>query len=250
MARATVLGRLTWQVAVIAAIHKETASTVSLMLDVPDWPSHVAGQHVDVKLTSEDGYAAERSYSVASAPAPGRLEITVQRVTDGEVSPYLVDVARPGDSIQLRGPIGGYFVWSPQRTAPVTLVAGGSGVVPLMSMVRARDAMSSVTPFRLIYSVRTPEDALYADELRTRLGNDDRLDLSYVYTRTAPDGWRGQVGRIDAARLTAGSWPVEMQPDVFVCGPTSFVETVADLLVDAGHEADRIRTERFGPTGG
>jgi ferredoxin-NADP reductase len=250
MARATVLGRLTWQVAVIAAIHKETASTVSLMLDVPDWPSHVAGQHVDVKLTSEDGYAAERSYSVASAPAPGRLEITVQRVNDGEVSPYLVDVARPGDSIQLRGPIGGYFVWSPQRTAPVTLVAGGSGVVPLMSMVRARHAMSSPTPFRIIYSVRTPEDTIYADELQALAGDDGGLDLSYVYTRTAPGGWRGQVGRIDAARLTAGSWPVEMEPDVFVCGPTSFVETVADLLVDAGHEEDRIRTERFGATGG
>jgi len=250
MARATVLGRLTWQIAVIAAIRRETSNTVSLTLDVPEWPSHVAGQHVDVKLTSEDGYSTERSYSIASAPSPGRLELTVQRVPDGEVSPYLVDVAQSGDSIQLRGPIGGYFVWSPDKTAPVTLIAGGSGVVPLMSMVRARTAMSSHTPFRLIYSARTPEDAIYADELHDLVRDDHELDISYAYTRTAPDGWRGHVGRIDATRLAADGWPAEMNPDVYVCGPTSFVETAANYLVDAGHKPDKVRTERFGPSGG
>jgi ferredoxin-NADP reductase len=223
---------------------------VSIVLDVPDWPSHVAGQHVDVKLTAEDGYSAERSYSIASAPAPGRIEITVQHVRDGEISPYLVDVARPGDAIQLRGPIGGYFVWSPERTAPVTLIAGGSGVVPLMSMVRSRMAMSSHTPFRLIYSVRTPEDTIYADDLRSQSHDDRGFDVAYAYTRAAPDGWSGQVGRIDAARLTAAVWPANARPDVYVCGPTGFVETAANYLVDAGHKPERIRTERFGPTGG
>ncbi len=251
MARATVLGRLTWQVATVAAVRRETASAVTLALDVPDWPSlHLAGQHVDVKLTAEDGYSAQRSYSIASAPAQESLEITVQRVDDGEVSPYLVDVAQPGDRIELRGPIGGYFVWSAQRTAPVLLVAGGSGVVPLMAMVRARADAGSRTPFRLIYSVRTPDDAFYVDELRRRVRDDHGLDVAWAYTRKAPDGWRAQAGRLDAARLAADGWPAELEPDVFVCGPTGFVETAANLLVDARHEPHRIRTERFGPTGG
>jgi ferredoxin-NADP reductase len=213
----------------------------------------MAGQHVDVKLTAEDGYSAQRSYSIASAPSPGRLEITVQRVEDGEMSPYLVDVAQPGDPIELRGPIGGYFVWSPAEAMPgppVLLVAGGSGVVPLMSMVRARSDAGSRTPFRLIYSVRTPDDAMYADELRQRVRDDHGLDVAYAYSRKAPDGWRGKVGRIDAGRLAAEGWPASLEPDVFVCGPTSFVEAVANFLVDAGHEPHRIRTERFGPTGG
>jgi len=250
VARATVLGRLTWKVATVSAVHRETPTAVTLALDVPEWPSHLAGQHVDVKLTAEDGYSAQRSYSIASAPAPGRLEIGVQRVEDGEMSPYLVDVAQPGDPIELRGPIGGYFVWSPDQTAPVLLVAGGSGVVPLMSMLRERGDTGSRTPFRLIYSVRTPDDAMYADELRQRVRDDRGLDVAYAYTRKAPEGWRGQVGRLDAARLQSDGWPASLEPDVFVCGPTSFVEAVADFLVDAGHDPHRIRTERFGPTGG
>jgi ferredoxin-NADP reductase len=250
VARATVLGRLTWQVATVSAVQRETPSAVTLALDVPEWPSHLAGQHVDVKLTAEDGYWAQRSYSIASAPARGRLDISVQRVEDGELSPYLVDVAQPGDRIELRGPIGGYFVWSPDQTAPVLLVAGGSGVVPLMSMLRARGDAGSRTPFRLIYSVRTPEDAMYADELRTRQRDNHGLDVAYAYTRKAPEGWRGQVGRIDARRLVNDGWPASLEPDVFVCGPTSFVEAVANFLVDAGHDPQRIRTERFGPTGG
>jgi ferredoxin-NADP reductase len=250
VARATVLGRLTWQVATVSAVRRETPSAATLALDVPEWPSHLAGQHVDVKLTAEDGYWAQRSYSIASAPAPGRLDISVQRVEDGELSPYLVDVAQPGDRIELRGPIGGYFVWSPDQTAPVLLVAGGSGVVPLMSMLRARGDAGSRTPFRLIYSVRTPDDAMYADELRQRVRDDRGLDVAYAYTRKAPEGWRGQVGRLDAARLVSDGWPASLEPDVFVCGPTSFVEAVANFLVDAGHDPQRIRTERFGPTGG
>jgi ferredoxin-NADP reductase len=250
VARATVLGRLTWKVATVSAVRRETPSAVTLALDVPEWPTHLAGQHVDVKLTAEDGYSAQRSYSIASAPAPGRLEISVQRIEDGEMSPYLVDVAQPGDPIELRGPIGGYFVWSPDQTAPVLLVAGGSGVAPLMSMLRARSDAGSRTPFRLIYSVRTPDDAMYADELRQRVRDDHGLDVAYAYTRKAPEGWRGQVGRVDAARLVSDGWPASLEPDVFICGPTSFVEAVANFLVDAGHDAQRIRTERFGPTGG
>jgi ferredoxin-NADP reductase len=252
VARAAVLGRLIWQAATVTAVRRESPSAVTLVMDVPEWPSHAAGQHVDVKLTAEDGYSAQRSYSIASAPADGRLEITVQRVEDGEVSPYLVDVAQPGDQIELRGPIGGYFVWSPsaERGAPVLLVGGGSGVVPLMSMVRARAEAANRIPFRLLYSVRTPQDALYADELRQRVRDDRGLDVAWAYTRKAPDGWPGVIGRIDGGRLVSDGWPASLEPDVFVCGPTGFVETVADLLVDAGHEPHRIRTERFGPTGG
>lgn len=249
MARATVLGRLTWKVATIEAIRRETDTAVTLVLDVPEWPSHLAGQHVDIRLTADDGYSTERSYSIASAPEVGRLEITVQRVKDGEVSPYLVDIAQVGDQIELRGPIGGYFVWSPEQMAPAMLIAGGSGVVPLMAMVRTRAEAGSRTPFRVVYSVRTPEDALYADELRQRVRDDHGLDVAYAYTRKAPDEWRGTVGRIDAGRLAANGWPAELEPDIFVCGPTSFVETAANLLVEAGNEPRRIRTERFGPTG-
>ncbi|HEY7176158.1 MAG TPA: ferredoxin reductase [Micromonosporaceae bacterium] len=250
MARAAVLGRLTWQVATIADVRRESSTAVTLVLDDPDWTSHLPGQHVDVKLTADDGYFAERSYSIASAPAEGRLEITVQRVADGEVSPYLCDVAGPGDQIELRGPIGGYFVWSADRSAPVLLIGGGSGVVPLMAMVRSRANAGSRTPFRLMYSVRTPDDALYADELRRRVRDDQGVDVAWAYTRKAPDGWPGHVGRIDAARLGADGWPATLEPDVFVCGPTGFVEAIADMLVAAGHESHRIRTERFGPTGG
>jgi ferredoxin-NADP reductase len=249
VARATVLGRLTWQVATVAAVRHESASAVTLALDVPEWPSHQAGQHLDLKLTAENGYSAQRSYSIASAPSEGMLEVTVQRVHDGEVSPYLVDDVRPGDPLELRGPIGGYFVWTADQTAPVLLVAGGSGVVPLMSMVRARADAGSRTPFRLLYSVRAPDDLLYGGELIQRVRDDRGLDVTYAYTRAAPDGWRGRVGRIDAARLQVDGWPGSLDPDVYICGPTGFVETVADFLVDAGHDPHRVRTERFGPTG-
>ena len=244
------MGRLTWQVATVAAIREETPSASTLVLDVAGWSSHLAGQHVDVRLTAPDGYSAQRSYSIASAPTAGSVEITVQRVPDGEVSGYLAGIARPGDQIEIRGPIGGYFVWPPPHGdggAPVLLVAGGSGIVPLMAMVRAR---ADRTPFRLIYSVRGPGDAIYAPELSRRVRDDRGLDVAYAYTRAAPDGWHGTIGRLDAGRLAADGWPADFRPNVYVCGPTGFVEKVADLLVAAGHEADRIRTERFGPTGG
>jgi ferredoxin-NADP reductase len=262
MARAAVLGRLTWRAATVVEVRAETAVARTLVLDVPGWAGHVAGQHVDVRLTAEDGYTAQRSYSIASAPDSGRLELTVQLVDDGEVSPYLVEVAQPGDRFEVRGPVGGYFTWA-AGTEPVLLVAGGSGIVPLMSMIRARKrwpgpiptgfmgrAVGSRVPFRLIYSVRTPQAAIYADELRRRVRDDRGLDVSYAYTRKAPADHPRPPGRLDAALLAADGWPADLGPACFVCGPTGFVEAAADLLVAQGHPAERVKTERFGPTGG
>jgi ferredoxin-NADP reductase len=267
MARAAVLGRLTWQVATVTAVREETPTARTIVLDVPDWPGHQAGQHVDVRLTAEDGYSAQRSYSIASAPpVPGLpmleptvleqtaleltvLELTVQRLADGEVSPYLADILEPGDLIELRGPIGGWFVWDPADPGPVLLVAGGSGIVPLMSMIRARAGTGSRAPFRLIYSVREPDAVLYAGELAERARTGDGLDVTYVYTRSTPPGWPVPAGRINAGLLTAGQ-PAPAGLAVFVCGPTSFVETAANLLVDAGQDPGTIKTERFGPSGG
>jgi ferredoxin-NADP reductase len=222
----------------------DTAGT--LVLDVPDWPGHQAGQHVDVRLTAEDGYTAERSYSLASAPQAHRVELTVQRVADGEVSPYLVDEFAPGDHLELRGPVGGWFVWSPRQTEPVMLVAGGSGIVPLMAMVRARRAAETATPFRLLHSVRTPGDRYYLPELQR---DDAGLEIEHLYSRMSPDGCSRRPGRINAQDLSAFAWPPQASPTCYVCGPTGFVETAADLLVDLGHAPGRIRTERFGPTG-
>jgi len=227
----------------------ETDSARTLLLEVPDWPGHVAGQHVDVRLTAEDGYATQRSYSIASAPEPDRLELTVQRVPDGEVSPYLTDVARPGDQLEVRGPVGGYFTWRPEAPEPVLLVAGGSGIVPLMSMIRARAGAQRRIPFRLVYSSRTPADVIYAAELARRVREDRGLDVTFAYTRSTPPGWRRPPGRLDAALLTEAGWPADFTPSVFICGPTGFVESAANLLVDQGHPAERVRTERFGPTG-
>jgi ferredoxin-NADP reductase len=264
MARAAVLGRLTWQVGTVAAIREETPTARTIVLDVPGWPGHQAGQHVDVRLTAPDGYSAQRSYSIASPPSRPVvdlpvlelpvleltvLELTVQRLADGEVSPYLAEVLEPGDPLELRGPIGGWFVWKPSDTGPVLLVAGGSGVVPLMAMIRTRAAAGSRAPFRLVYSVRDPDTALYARELADRASADAGLDVTYVYTRSPPPGWPEPAGRIDADILTGGQAP---QPglSIFICGPTGFVEAAADLLVDAGHEPQTIKTERFGPSGG
>jgi len=287
MARAAVLGRLTWQVATVMAVREETPTARTIVLDVPDWPGHQAGQHVDVRLTAADGYSAQRSYSIASPPpGPGLpmleppgpelagpeppgpeltgpelagpeppgpeltvLELTVQRLADGEVSPYLTDVLETGDLIELRGPIGGWFVWDAAATGPVLLVAGGSGIVPLMSMIRARAGTGSRAAFRLIYSVREPDAVLYAGELAERARTDDGLDVTYVYTRSTPPGWPVPAGRINAGLLTAGR-PAPAGLAVFVCGPTSFVETAANLLVDAGRDPGTIKTERFGPSGG
>ena len=226
----------------------ETASARTLVLDVPDWPGHLPGQHVDVRLTAPDGYSAQRSYSIASAWLDdGKVELTIQRVEDGEVSSFLIDVLEAGQPLELRGPVGGWFVWR-NAPPPVLLVAGGSGVVPLMAMIRARGAVRGRQPFRLIYSVRTPADAYYATELARRMRDDPGLDVRYVYTREAPEGWPGKPGRINVPTLNTYGWPPDFAPDCFVCGPTSFVETAADILVALGHNPAKIRTERFGGT--
>lgn len=243
-------GRLEWRVAKLAGVHDETATARTLQLDVPGWPGHLPGQHVDVRLTDEDGYSTQRSYSLA-APADGdRVELTVQRVKDGEVSEYLTETFSVGDPIELRGPVGGWFVWHPSRTEPVLLVAGGSGIVPLMAMVRARQLARSRAPFRLIHSVRSPLDQFYASELRRTARDDGGLDVATLYTRSAPTGTGRPPRRMGAADLERYGWPPQFQPSCFVCGPTEFVENIATTLVDLGHDPRRIRTERFGPTGG
>ena len=246
-------GRLVWRVARLVEARDETPTARTLVLEVPDWPGHLPGQHVDVRLTATDGYSAQRSYSIASAAgAEGdtRVELTVQRVPDGEVSPYLAEVFAVGDPVELRGPVGGWFVWRAADPAPVLLIGGGSGIVPLMAMVRARAAAGSRVPFRLIYSVRSPEDVLYADELRRRGRDDFGLDVAYVYTRQSPEGFPRPPGRIGLATLAGHGWPADFAPACFVCGPTGFVETVADFLVAQGHDPRRVKTERFGPSGG
>jgi ferredoxin-NADP reductase len=233
-------------VATVVATRPETATTSTLTVQVPDWPGHRAGQHVDVRLTAPDGYTTQRSYSIASATDSSTVDLTVQGVPDGEVSSYLVGVAMTGDQFELRGPIGGYFVWEPSALDPVLLVAGGSGIVPLMAMVRTRAAAGSRAPFRLVYSVRDPDSAIYATELVRRVRDDRGLDVAYVYTRAAPPEHPYPPGRLSAARLAEAGWPAELTPLCYVCGPTGFVEAAADLLVAAGHPAERIRTERYG----
>src|SRR5262245_59791234 len=232
----------------------ENPTARTLVLDVPGWPGHLAGQHVDVRLTAEDGYSTQRSYSIASAPGPtaealSTVEITIQLVEDGEVSPYLVDVAEPGDRFEVRGPVGGYFTWRPDNGAPVLLVGGGSGVVPLMAMIRDRARVASRVPFRLVYSVRSPGDAYYAEELARRVREDNGLDVASLYTRSTPDGWPRAPGRVQTRDLLEAGWPASFEPLCFVCGPTGFVEAVANLLVDGGHQPEYVKTERFGPSG-
>ncbi|HUQ55805.1 ferredoxin reductase [Lentzea sp.] len=246
MARAAVSGRLTWRLASLAEATDITGSARRLVFDVPDWPGHLPGQHVDLRLTAEDGYSVQRSYSISSAPDGGRVELAVQRVEGGEVSPYLCDVLPAGSEIELRGPVGGWFVWRASDPSPVTLVAGGSGIAPLMAMIRTRAAEGSRVPFRLIYSVRTPDDVYFADELARRAREDAGLDVKIVYTRRAPEGSPEPPGRLGVATLNTDGWPAEFSPQSFVCGPTGFVETVSDVLVALGHDPRRVRTERFG----
>jgi ferredoxin-NADP reductase len=241
--------RLIWRVASVAEVVEETHHAVTLALDVPGWPGHRAGQHVDVRLTAEDGYQAQRSYSIASAPENGRVELTIERIDDGEVSPYLAGVLQPGDEIELRGPIGGHFTWTVEDGGPVLLVAGGSGLVPLMAMLRHRASRDSRVQTRVLVSVRSRGDLLYADEL-AHLADTDGLEIHTTLTRERPDGWAGFTGRVDARMLEkVGPAPGEA-PRAFVCGPTPFVEAAADLLVDLGHAPGAIHAERFGPTGG
>ena len=249
MARAAVLGRLSWQLARVSAFTDETPDVRSIVLDLSAWPGHRAGQHVDVRLTAEDGYQAQRSYSIASAPEDKELVLTVERLGDGEVSPYLVDELRPGDEIELRGPVGGYFVWEDSYGGPLLLVGGGSGVVPLRAMLRHRRAIGSAVPVRLLYSARTYKDIIYRDELMQLAEEADEVDVHFTLTRKQPEGWRGYGRRIDRELLDEVAWPASDEPLTYVCGPTSFVETAASALVGLGHEPTRIRTERFGPTG-
>jgi ferredoxin-NADP reductase len=239
-----------WFPARVADLWEETAETRTIAFDVPGWPGHVAGQHVDVRLTAEDGYQAERSYSIASSPDGQRVELTVQRVPDGELSEYLVGEMRVGDEAELRGPVGGWFVWHAEESAPVLLVAGGSGLVPLMAMVRERANAGSRAPFALLYSVRSPEVVLYADELSQRSRDGDGLNISLLYTNSAPDGTARPVGRIRPDDLADTGWPPGSGAHAYVCGPTAFVEAVAGLLADHGYDPGDVRTERFGPTGG
>jgi ferredoxin-NADP reductase len=242
------LGRLNWLVADVRDVVSETPRVKTIVLDVPDWQGHLPGQHVDVRLTAEDGYQAQRSYSIASAPDATRVELTVERLEDGEVSPYLAEELRAGDQIELRGPVGGYFVWEPARGGPLLLVAGGSGVVPLMAMLRYRAATNSTVPAVLLLSSRSWDDVIYRDDLE-RLGGDG-LAVVHTLTRAQPDGWAGYSRRVDAAMLVEVGPTAQENPHVYVCGPTPFVEAVAEALVGLGHDASRIRTERFGPTGG
>jgi len=222
----------------------------SLVLEVPEWPGHLAGQHVDVRLTADDGYQTERSYSIASAPEDPRLAITVERLDDGEVSPYLVGEVRTGDKVELRGPIGGYFVWKGGDERPVLLVAGGSGIVPLMAMIRHRAADHLQTPTRLLYSSRSQDDVIYKEELDRLASAGDGLTVAHTLTRMQPPGWQGYARRIDRAMIAEVAWPKEQMPIVYVCGPTPMVESVATLLVDMGYDPASVKTERFGPTGG
>ena len=249
--------RIAWRLATVIDVVPETPRTRTLVLDVPDWPGHRAGQHVDVRLTAEDGYQAERSYSIASAPEDARLALTIERLEDGEVSTYLADDLRPGDKFELRGPIGGYFVWDIPVGGPLFLVAGGSGIVPLMAMLRHRDAALARAgidrqrlPARLLYSSRRWDEVIYRGELARFAETDTTLEVVHTLTREQPEGWTGLRRRIDRAMLEEVAWPASEQPRAFVCGPTPLVEAVAAALVELGHQPAFVKTERFGPTGG
>jgi len=241
---------LEWQAGRVTAIRPETRQTKSFSFALPRWMAHRPGQHYDVRLTAPDGYQTERSYSIASPPERlGEIELTVERIPDGEVSPYLHDVLMPGDQLELRGPIGGYFVWEVSLGGPLLLVGGGSGVVPLMAMLRHRAAQHSTLPARLLYSSRTAEDVIYRDELDGMAAADPRFEPFYTFTRQPPAGWTGYRRRIDATMLAEVMRPFDRRARVYVCGPTLLVEAVANALVQMELPIERIRTERFGPTG-
>ncbi|HEY1884089.1 MAG TPA: ferredoxin reductase [Candidatus Cybelea sp.] len=249
MAGTAIHGRLSWYVAKLVERRKETPTASSLVFDVPGWPGHDAGQHVDVRLRAADGYTAVRTYSIASAAMGERLELTVELMPEGEVSPYLVEAIAAGNPLEILGPIGGWFVWKPDQREPAQLIAGGSGIVPLMAMIRSRRQAGASAPFRLLYSVRSPEAIYYADELRALAAANDGLAVTFAYTRAAPvDSTRGPQ-RIDAPLIAANAFAVSENPIAHVCGPTGFVEAATGFLTQAGYAAARIKTERFGPTG-
>jgi ferredoxin-NADP reductase len=245
--------RLEWQLGTVVEIRRETPKAKSLILDVPDWTTHLAGQHVDVRLTAEDGYQAQRSFSIASPPGDKHLMLTVERIEGGEVSPYLTDELRVGDRVELRGPIGGYFVWDARDGkndgSPLFLVAGGSGIVPLMAMIRHRANSENRVPARLLYSSHSYEEVIYREELEHISANDASLRVVHTLTRRRPPNWTGYARRIDRAMLADTAWRPAEKPLAFTCGPTAFVETVATYLGELGYEPGRIKTERFGPTG-
>jgi ferredoxin-NADP reductase len=252
MARAAVLGRLApirWQLADVSELIDETSRVKTIVLDAPEWPGHRAGQHLDVRLTAEDGYQAQRSYSIASAPEDGRLAITVERLDDGEVSPYLAEELVVGDKLELRGPIGGYFVWEAGQGGPLLLVAGGSGIVPLAAMLKHRTAVGSNAPTKLLFSARSLDDVIYRGDLDRLAASDGNVGVLYTLTREQPPGWTGYSRRVDGKMLSEIADP-DGGGFAYVCGPTRFVETVADGLVGVGYAPERVRTERFGPTGG
>jgi ferredoxin-NADP reductase len=241
--------RLEWQVAELVDARRETGSARSLVFSGPVWAGYLSGQHVDVRLTAEGGYSTERSYSIAAVDEPSCFELTVQRVPDGEVSPSFVDEMAIGDRIEVRGPIGGWFAWRPETAGPILLVAGGSGVVPLMAMIRERDRVGSRVPFRLVYSARSVDEILYRKELADRSSASDRLIVDQIYTRSTPSGYGRPPSRISQADLADLSWAGGSPPRCYVCGPNGFVESASQLLLALGHAPSMIRTERFGPTG-
>lgn len=247
MERTAIPRRLTWQAATVVDSIGETASARTLVIDVEGWESHLPGQHLDVRLTAADGYQAHRSYSVASAPGEA-VQITVERIPEGEVSPFLVDGIEVGDQFDVRGPLGRYFVWEPNGAGPVLLVAGGSGVVPLRSMMRHRVQSNVDTPMRLLYSTRSLDDVIYRKEL-DKAANDG-VDVILTLTRSAPADWTGYARRVDEEMLAEVKWPLGVELRAYVCGPTGFVESVAGYLVRLGYASSAIRTERFGGTGG
>ncbi len=241
---------VTWRRASVLEVRPENPAAHSLVLDIAGWPGHRPGQHLDVRLTAEGGYQASRSYSIATPAAGSHVTLTVVRVPNGEVSPYLVDEARPGDQFEVRGPIGGYFVWEAGQGGPLLLVAGGSGAVPLMCMLRGRAEAGSQVPTTLLYSLRDEEAGLYLAELRAMAANDPAFTLTLTYTRTAPAGWRGRTGRVDAQMIADAAPSGRPELLSYVCGPTPFVEAVAGELVALGFAPLKVKTERFGPTGG
>jgi ferredoxin-NADP reductase len=247
MARAALPGRLNWELARVVETAAETPTTKTIVLEPPEWPGHDAGQHVDVRLTAPDGYQAQRSYSIASAPENPHLELTVETIDDGEVSPYLTEELRVGDELELRGPIGGYFVWRTELGGPLQLIAGGSGIVPLRAMLAHRTATSSSVPARLLYSARTLDEVIYRDELHQE---DDGVRLDLALTRSWPSDWSGLTGRVDGDAVRRLTFAVDERPWVYICGPTGFVESISATMVQAGHPPERIKTERFGPSGG
>lgn len=241
---------MSWRTGKVVALHDETSTARTITLVVPDWPGHLAGQHIDLRLTAPDGYSAVRSYSIASAPTSDRhVEITVERLENGEVSPYLTQEVAIGDELELRGPTGQWFVWRVNQPEPIQLIAGGSGIVPLMAMIRSRLAFDSNARFRLLYSVREPATAFYKDELHVISNRGDSVVLTYAFTRITPKDWPRAPGRIDATLVSESVWPFNLAPTCYVCGPTSFVEHANELLIAAGINRERIRTERFGSTG-